>query len=174
MNNSAGPPPGSFLGLSDDDWDLAVQSNMLAAVFLIRALLPGMRERKFGRIVNIVSAMVTTPRAAMSLSSGPRAGLVAISKGLAHECAPDNVTINNLLPERFDTDRQVFMARRDAELHDISYEEARQRIAASVAAGRFGQPAEFGAACAFVCSDMAGYLSGNSIHLDGGTYPGLV
>jgi 3-oxoacyl-[acyl-carrier protein] reductase len=174
VNNNAGPSPGPFLDWDEDDWETAVSANMVAGLLLMRSLVPGMRERKFGRIVNIVSATVTTPRPLMSLSSGPRAGLVAVSKGLAHEVAVDNVTINNLLPERFDTDRQVFMARRDSETLNISYEEARVRIAATLPANRFGRPEEFGAMCAFLCSDPAGFVSGNSIHLDGAAYPGLV
>jgi 3-oxoacyl-[acyl-carrier protein] reductase len=110
----------------------------------------------------------------MGLSSGARAGLTAVVKGLSQEIAPDNVTINNLLPERFDTDRQRFMARRDMERDGITMEEARARIAATIPAGRRGRPEEFGATCAFVCSAHAGYMTGMNIHLDGGAYPGLV
>ena len=147
---------------------------MVGALLLIRSVLPGMRRRKFGRIVNITSAMVTTPRSPMGVSSGPRAGLTAVCKGLSVEVSADNVTINNLLPERFDTDRQEFMARRDMELHNISYEEARAGIVATIPAGRMGRPDEFGATCAFVCSAHAGYMTGMNIHLDGGAYPALV
>lgn len=174
VNNSAGPPPGSFAELSEDDWNRAVSGTLMSALQLIQAVLPGMRRRGFGRIVNIVSAMVATPLPAMGLSSGPRAALVAVSKGLSLECAPDGVTINNLLPYRIDTDRQVFMARRDAEAQGISYEQARQQISATVAAGRLGRPEEFGAACAFLCSRPAGYISGTALHLDGGTHPALL
>jgi 3-oxoacyl-[acyl-carrier protein] reductase len=174
VTNNAGPPPGPFLGWEMDDWTSALNANMLAALALVRALLPGMRERKFGRIINIASAMVVTPHPTMSLSSGPRAGLVAVSKGIAQEVASDNVTVNNMLPRVFDTDRQIFMARHDAQRDNITYEKARQAIANTVAAKRFGRPEEFGALCAFLCSDLAGFISGNSIHLDGGSYPGLI
>jgi 3-oxoacyl-[acyl-carrier protein] reductase len=133
-----------------------------------------MRERGFGRIINITSAMVTTPRPHMLLSSGPRAGLTAVAKGLSFEVARDNVTINNLLPYRLDTARQEFMAQRDVESNDVSYEDARARMMQSVAALRLGRPDEFGATCAFVCSEHAGYMSGMNIRVDGGTYPGLL
>jgi 3-oxoacyl-[acyl-carrier protein] reductase len=174
ITNNAGPPPGSFSSFERDDWMQALESNMLAPLLLIRAVLDGMRQRGFGRIVNITSAMVTTPRAHMSLSSGARAGLTAVVKGLSLEVARDGVTINNLLPERIDTERQAFMARRAMERDDISYEEARSRIAGSIAVGRLGRPEELGATCAFVCSVHAGFMSGMNIHIDGGSYPALV
>jgi len=174
VNNNAGPPPGKFLDKSYDDWVQALDSNMLAALMLIHAVLPGMCERQFGRIINITSAMVTTPRGWMGISSGPRAGLTAVCKGLSIDVSKNNVTINNLLPERFDTDRQRFMATRDSAANNISYEEARAKIVATIPAGRMGRPEEFGATCAFVCSAYAGYMTGMNIHLDGGAYPGLV
>ncbi len=108
LTNNAGPPPGPFLQWEEEDWAAALDANLTAALMMIRAVLPGMRERQFGRILNIGSAMVTTPHSLMALSSAPRAGLLAVSKGLAREVAADNVTINTMLPERFDTDRQVF------------------------------------------------------------------
>jgi 3-oxoacyl-[acyl-carrier protein] reductase len=117
---------------------------------------------------------VTTPRTPLAISAGPRAGLTAVCKAISLEVARHNVTINNLLPERFDTDRQRYMAQRDSAAHGITYEEARQRLVDTIAAGRMGRPEEFGATCAFVCSAHAGYMSGMNIHLDGGSYPGLV
>jgi 3-oxoacyl-[acyl-carrier protein] reductase len=174
LTNNAGPPPGPFLSWEQQDWEQALQANLVAALMLIQAVLPGMRERRFGRIVNVASAMVTSPHPLMSLSTAPRAGLLAVSKGLAREVAADNVTINTLLPERFDTDRQVQMARLQADALGISYEQAREQIASSLPAGRFGRPQEFGAMCAFLCSDQAGFTSGNAIHLDGAGYQGLV
>ena len=174
INNNAGPTPGDFVSFDHDDWVSVLEANMVAALMLIRAVLPGMRSRRFGRIVNITSAMVTTPRPPMSVSAGPRAGLTAACKAISFEVAPDNVTINNLLPERLDTDRQVFMAQRAMEVQGITYEEARREMEESIAAKRLGRPEEFGAACAFLCSDLAGYISGNNLHLDGGSYPGLV
>jgi 3-oxoacyl-[acyl-carrier protein] reductase len=174
VNNNAGPTPTPFLDLDDEGWARALEGNMLAALALIRAVLPAMSARKFGRIVNITSAMVTTPRPPMAISSGPRAGLTAVCKTLSVQFSPDNVTINNLLPERFDTDRQLYMARRDMETHGVTYEEARARIVSTIPAGRMGRPEEFGATCAFVCSAHTGYMTGMNIHLDGGAYPGLV
>jgi 3-oxoacyl-[acyl-carrier protein] reductase len=174
VNNNAGPEPGGFLEKSRKDWLQALDANMLSALMLIQAVLPGMRQRRFGRIVNVTSAMVTTPRPPLAISSGPRAGLTAVCKTLSIEVSADNVTINNLLPERFDTDRQVQMARRQMQAQGISYEEARANIIAKIPAGRMGRPGEFGATCAFLCSQHAGYMTGMNIHLDGGAYPGLV
>jgi 3-oxoacyl-[acyl-carrier protein] reductase len=141
---------------------------------MIRALLPGMRARHFGRIVNITSAMVKAPVAPMGLSTTARSGLTALCKALSKEAAPDNVTLNNLLPERIDTDRQVQMAKVVARLGGISYEEARARQVASIAARRLGTPEEVGDACAFLCSAQAGFISGQNLQLDGGSYPGLI
>jgi 3-oxoacyl-[acyl-carrier protein] reductase len=174
VNNNAGPSPKPFLEIGKEDWLQAIEGNMVAALMLIHAVLPGMRQRRFGRIINITSAMVTTPRPHMGLSSGARAGLTAVLKGLSLDVARDNVTINNLLPERFDTDRQVQMANAAMKRENISYEEARRRQVESIAARRLGDPREFGAACAFLCSTLAGYISGQNLHLDGGSYPALV
>lgn len=174
VNNSAGPPPKAFLDIEEQDWAPAVERYMVAPLLLTQALLPGMIRRKFGRIVNITSAMVTTPRPHMSLSSGSRAGLTAAMKAIALDVARHNVTINNLLPERIDTDRQVFMAKATAEREKITFEEARERQVRSIAARRLGRPEEFGAACAFLCSALSGYISGQNLHLDGGSYPALI
>ena len=174
INNSAGPTPRQFLDVGEEDWDAVLRSNMTAPLLLTRALLKGMKERHFGRIINITSAMVTTPRPHMSMSSGSRAGLTAAMKAISLDVAKYNVTINNLLPERIDTERQVFMAHAAAKRENITYEEARAKQVESIAARRLGRPEEFGAACAFLCSDLAGYISGQNLHLDGGSYPALV
>lgn len=174
VNNNAGPPPGKLADWDHAAWMGAIEANMLAPILLIRALVPGMRARKFGRIVNITSAMVKSPRPPMALSTTARTGLTAFSKSLSVEVAVDNVTINNMLPERFDTDRQRFMAERMMKEDGISMEEARRQIADSIAAKRFGKPMEFGDACAFLCSDQAGFISGQNLQLDGGSYHGLV
>lgn len=174
VTNNGGPPPTPFLELEEMEWMDAIEANMLAAVSLIRAVLGEMRRRKFGRIVNITSAMVTTPWAGMAISSGPRAGLTAICKSLSREVAKDNVTINNLLPERFDTDRQAFMAECESRRDGVSLDQARAAQVASIPAGRLGRPDEFGATCALFCSARASFASGLNIHLDGGAYPGLV
>ena len=174
VNNNAGPPPGKLADWHHDLWISALEANMLAPALLIRALVPGMRERKFGRIINITSAMVKSPRPPMALSTGARAGLTAFSKSLSLEVAVDNVTINSLLPERIDTDRQRFMAERMMREQGITYDQARAEIVESIAAKRFGTPKEFGDACAYLCSAQAGFISGQNLQLDGGSYAGLV
>ena len=174
VNNNAGPPPGRIADWDHAAWQGALEANMLAPILLIRALLPGMRQRKFGRIVNITSAMVKAPHPMMGLSTAARSALTAVCKGLSREVARDNVTINNLLPERIDTDRQRFMAERMMQEQGITMEEARRQIAASIAARRMGTPLEFGDACAFLCSAQAGFISGQNLQLDGGSYPGLI
>ncbi|MPS27130.1 SDR family oxidoreductase [Pigmentiphaga sp.] len=173
VTNNEGPAPGRFMDWEREHYLQAIEANMLAPAMLIRALLPGMRARGFGRIVNITSAMVKSPSPAMGLSTSARTGLTALCKAISREVVVDNVTINNLLPERFDTDRQRFMAERMVREQGLSYDEARQRIVDTIAAGRLGQPSEFGDACAFLCSAQAGYLSGQNLQLDGGSYRGV-
>lgn len=174
VNNNAGPPPGILENWDEEALLGAINANMLPAIQFIRAFVPGMRARKFGRIVNITSAMVKSPRYVMGLSTSARAGLTAISKAISIEVAPDNVTINNLLPERIDTPRQEFMAKRIMDEQGVDREEARRQIVDTIAAKRFGRPEEFAAACAFLCSDKAGFISGQNLQLDGGSYEGLV
>jgi len=175
VNNNAGPPPGKFEDWGRAEWMAAIDANMLAPIFMIKAVLPGMRARKFGRIVNITSAMVKSPRfPEMGLSTSARTGLTGLSKSLSRAVAVDNVTINNLLPERIDTDRQKFMAERIMKADNVTYEEARRRIADSLPAKRFGLPEEFADACAFLCSAQAGFITGQNLQLDGGSYDGLV
>lgn len=174
INNNSGPPPINFLETDKEDWLKALDTNMLSAIFMIKDLLPGMIERQFGRIINITSAMVKSPHPLMSLSTSARTGLTAFSKGISKDVAKHNVTINNLLPERFDTDRQVFMTEMLMKNQNISREEARSQIASTIAANRFGQPEEFGATCAFLCSEHAGFISGQNLQLDGGSYNGLI
>ena len=174
VNNNAGPPPGRFEDWEHEEWLAGLESNLLAPAMLIRAVLPGMKARRFGRIVNVTSAMVKTPLAPMALSTTARSGLTALCKAISQQAAPFNVTLNNLLPERFDTDRQIAMAKTASKVMDISYEEARAQQVASIAAGRLGRPEEFGDACAFLCSAQAGYISGQNLQLDGGSYAGLL
>jgi 3-oxoacyl-[acyl-carrier protein] reductase len=174
ITNNAGPTPGHFTELTYSDWTTALEANLLAPVSLIRAVIEGMRERRFGRIVNITSAMVTTPRPHMVLSTSARTALTAAVKALSLEVAADNVTINNLLPERLDTERQVQMAQRVVRIEGVTLEEVRRRQEASIAAKRLGRPSELGHACAFLCSEYAGFISGQNLHIDGGSYPGLV
>jgi len=174
VNNNAGPAPGKLADWDHAAWMSAIEANMLSPILLIRALLPGMRARKFGRIVNITSAMVKSPRPHMALSTAARTGLTAFAKAMALESAMDNVTINNLLPERIDTGRQRFMAERMMRDKGIDMAEARRQIVQTVAAKRFGTPGEFGDACAYLCSAQAGFISGQNLQLDGGSYPGLI
>ena len=174
VTNAGGPPPGGLRQLRVDDWESAFHQNMLAHLELVRMVIDGMCDRQFGRIINISSAMVTTPRPTMALSSGFRSALVAVMKGLALDVARHGVTINNLLPERFDTQRQIDMAEAAMQRTGVSWEQARADQVASIAARRLGRPAEFGATCAFLCSTHAGYISGQIVHLDGGSYPGLI
>jgi 3-oxoacyl-[acyl-carrier protein] reductase len=174
INNNGGPKPGTIEDWDPEDLLAAIEANMLAPIFLIKAYLPAMRRRKFGRIVNITSAMVKSPSATMGLSAAARAGLTALTKSMQRDSVVDNVTINNLLPERFDTDRLQFMAQRMSDQEGISEREARKRIVNTIAAKRFGDPREFGDACAFLCSAQAGYISGQNLQLDGGSYVGLI
>lgn len=172
INNNWGPPPGPWESFEYEDWLGAVEANMLAPIMMIKGVVGGMRRRKFGRIVNITSQMVKSPFAVMGLSAGARAGLTAACKALSREVAKDNVTINNLLPERIDTERQVYMAQQRAASSGKSYEEARAEMVESIAAGRMGRPEEFGAACAYLCGAHSGYVSGQNLQLDGGSYRG--
>jgi 3-oxoacyl-[acyl-carrier protein] reductase len=174
VNNNAGPPPGQLADWDHGAWMGALEANLVTAALLLREVLPGMQARRFGRVVNITSAMVKTPHAAMGLSTAARAGLTALSRALAREVVVDNVTINNLLPERFGTERQEFMARRIIREQDVTHEEARRQIVATIPAGRFGKPHEFGAACAFLCAAHAGFITGQNLQLDGGAYSGLI
>ena len=174
VTNNSGPPPANFLDTNRDQWLKALDANMLSAVFMIKEVLPGMVDRNFGRVINITSAMVKSPHPLMSLSTSARAGLTAFSKAISKDVAKNNVTINNLLPERFDTDRQVFMTEMIMKNQDVTREEARAQIMATIAANRFGDPKEFGATCAFLCSKHAGFISGQNIQLDGGSYDGLI
>jgi len=174
VNNNGGPPPGRFQDWDRAAWIAALDANMLAPVLMIRSVLDGMVERGFGRIVNITSAMVKTPMAPMGLSTGARSGLTSVSKALSREVASANVTLNNLLPERIDTDRQRAMAELRSKLGGVSIEQAYEEMKQTIAAGRLGTPEEFGDACAFLCSAQAGYISGQNLQLDGGSYAGLV
>jgi 3-oxoacyl-[acyl-carrier protein] reductase len=174
VTNNAGPPPTGVRQWDRAAWCAALEANLLAPALMVRDVVDGMVERRFGRIVNITSAMVKAPIGAMGLSAGARAGLTAALKGLSHDVAHANVTINNPCPERFDTARQAQMAELAASVKGISVDDAYDEIRASISAGRLGDPAELGDACAYLCSAQAGYLSGQSISLDGGTHPGLL
>ena len=173
VTNNGGPPPAVFEDVTAEAWQAALGANLLSAIALVQAVLPGMRARGFGRIVNITSAMVKSPNALMTPSIAARTGLVGVMKAMSREVAADNVTINNLLPERFDTGRQRQMAELAVALRGISLEEAYAQIAATIPAGRLGEAGELGDACAFLCAAQSGYITGQSLSLDGGAYEGL-
>ena len=174
VTNNAGPPPSMFVDITPEAWQAAVTGNMLAPLQMIQAVLPGMRERRFGRIVNITSAMVTTPNVLMTPSVAARAGLTGVTKAIAGDCAADNVTVNNLLPERINTGRQRQMADFAVATRGITLDEAYGEIAATIAAKRLGRPEEVGDACAYLCSVQASFVSGLNMHIDGGSYRGLI
>ena len=166
INNAGGPPPGDFHDWNREDWIRAIDANMLAAIFMIKATIDGMIERGFGRIVNITSGAVKAPIGILGLSNGARAGLTGFVAGIARDkkIAGRNVTINNVLPGAFATDR----------LMGMFDEAARERRKASIPAQRFGVPEEFGQLCAYLCSAQAGYITGQNVLIDGGAYPGTL
>lgn len=172
VTNAGGPPPGDFHDWERDDWIRALDANMLTPIELIRATVDGMRTRRFGRIVNITSSSVKAPIDILGLSNGARSGLTGFVAGVARKTVVDNVTINNLLPGQFYTDRLRgnfnTLAQRDGTTEHVIAEAKRKAIPA----GRFGEPEEFGAACAFLCSSLAGYITGQNLLIDGGSYPG--
>jgi 3-oxoacyl-[acyl-carrier protein] reductase len=172
VNNAGGPPPGDFRDWTREDWVKALDANMLTPIELIKATVDHMIARKFGRIVNITSSAVKSPLAPLGLSNGARTGLTGFVAGLARQIAKHNVTINNLLPGAFDTDRLHSTMAAFAKERKLTVEEARAERARGVPAGRFGDPAEFGEACAFLCSAQAGYVTGQNFLIDGGAYPG--
>ncbi|MCP3465490.1 SDR family oxidoreductase [Bradyrhizobium sp. CCGUVB23] len=172
INNAGGPPPGDFRNFGRDDWIKALDGNMLAPIALIKATIDGMIARKFGRIVNITSHAVKAPVAMLALSNGARTGLTGFVAGLARSVSEHNVTVNNLLPGTFDTDRLKSNLAALARNSSRSVAEVTEEVRASNPSRRFGHPDEFGATCAFLCSTHAGYITGQNILIDGGAYPG--
>ena len=172
VNNAGGPPPGDFRDWDREAWIKAVDANMLTPIFLTKAVVDGMAARGFGRIVNITSSAVKAPIAELGLSNGARSGLTGFIAGVARQMAGKGVTINGLLPGSFDTDRLRGGINAAAQRSGQSAEAVADRRRAAIPAGRFGQPDEFGAACAFLCSIHAGYITGQNWLLDGGAYPG--
>jgi len=172
VNNAGGPPPGDFRDWNREDWIKALDANMLTPIELMKATVDGMMERRFGRIVNITSGAVKAPIDILGLSNGARSGLTGFVAGLARKTVVNNVTINNLLPGAFDTDRLKVTVKAAAEKTGRTPEEVAKERAAGVPAGRFGDPVEFGEACAFLCGAYAGYITGQNLLIDGGAYPG--
>lgn len=174
VTNNEGPKPGNFQDWGRDEYIEAFDANMLGPVLMIRGVLPGMRQRHFGRIVNITSAMVKSPLPHQGLSTAARTALTAVCKAISRDVAQDNVTINNLLPERIDTGRQIQMTERQAKIDNITFAQARKNIELTIAAKRFGTTEEFGDICAYLCSKQASFISGQNIQVDGGSYRGIV
>ncbi|WP_459614830.1 SDR family oxidoreductase [Bordetella sp. 2513F-2] len=174
VNNAGGPRPGDFREWSRDDWIAALDANMLAPIALIRGVIDAMIARRFGRIVNITSATVKMPMDILGLSNGARAGLTGFVAGLARQVAAHNVTINNLLPGPFATDRLLETAARTASDSGRSIEEVMAARQAGIPARRYGDPAELGEACAFLCGARSGFMTGQNLVLDGGIYPGTL
>jgi 3-oxoacyl-[acyl-carrier protein] reductase len=174
VTNSGGPPAGDFRDWGEYEWHQAVQNNMITHILLIKAVIDGMVERRWGRIVNITSAAVKSPYPTLGLSNGARAGLTGFVAGLSRQVAKHNVTINNLLPGSHETDRLVKLTEADAKARRISLDAALAEAKAAEVSGRFGTPEEFGAICAFLCSQHAGYIVGQNVLVDGGTYPGTL
>jgi 3-oxoacyl-[acyl-carrier protein] reductase len=172
INNAGGPPPGDFKDFSLEDWRKAVEGNMLTPIALIHATIYGMIGRGFGRIVNITSASIKHPIAALELSNGARLGLTGAVAILARKAAKNNVTINGILPGPFDTDRLRGTTQRIAEARKVALSVIEAERKAAVPANRFGTTDEFGAAAAFLCSIHAGFITGQNLLIDGGGYPG--
>jgi 3-oxoacyl-[acyl-carrier protein] reductase len=172
LNNADGPKPGDFRDWSRDDWIAALDSMMLAPIEMIRLTVDGMLARGFGRIINIVSRSVKIPQQELGLSNGARSGLVGFVGGLARQTVGRNVTINNLLPGIFDSDAQREHIRGMLDATGKSFDEIWRERAAANPAKRYGRPAELGAYCAFLCSEHAGFITGQNLLVDGGSYPG--
>ena len=174
VNNAGGPPPGDFRDWDREDWIAALDANMLAPIELIKATVDGMIERGFGRIVNITSGAVKAPIPILGLSNGARAGLTGFIAGLARETVKHNVTINNLLPGPFETARLEGTLKAAADKQGKPVDEVRAERAQANPARRFGDPREFGDACAFLCAATSGFMTGQNVLLDGGAYPGTL
>ena len=174
VTNAGGPPAGDFREWTREHWIRAIEANMLAPIELMKATVDGMIERRFGRIVNITSSAVKAPIDGLGLSTGARLGLTGFAAGLARSVVRHNVTINNLLPGAFETDRFRSYSEETARRSGRPLESVLQARRASIPADRFGDPHEFGEACAFLCSAQAGYITGQNLVLDGGAYPGVL
>ncbi|RZI63976.1 MAG: SDR family oxidoreductase [Variovorax sp.] len=172
VTNAGGPKPGDFRDWDRDVWIAALDANMLTPIELIRATVDGMIARRFGRIVNITSGAVKAPIDILGLSNGARSGLTGFVAGVARKTVAHNVTINNLLPGPFETDRLRDTARQWSKQTGKSEETVLAERRAANPSGRFGTPAEFGDACAYLCSAQAGFITGQNLLMDGGNYPG--
>ncbi|MCY4541411.1 MAG: SDR family oxidoreductase [Rhodobacteraceae bacterium] len=168
VTNAGGPPPGHWSNWGRQDFIAALDANMLAPIDFMKRLLPGMIDRRWGRVVNITSQSVRAPIAVLGLSNSARSGLTGYVAGTSRQVAPHGVTINNLLPGIHQTDRAVSLDSGAARSRGITQEQATQERMSAIPARRYGTVEEFGAACAFLCSQYAGYIVGQNILLDGG------
>ncbi len=168
VNNAGGPPPGMWSDWEREDFIRALDANMLAPIAMMKAVLPAMMAQGWGRVVNITSQSVKSPIAVLGLSNSARAGLTGYVAGTSRQVAGSGVTINNMLPGLHATDRAVSLDQGVAEAQGISMDEAKAQRAATIPAGRYGTAEEFGAMCAFLCSEKAGFIVGQNILLDGG------
>jgi len=168
VTNAGGPPPGMWYDWSREDFIKALDANMLTPIALMQAVLPGMMERGWGRVVNKTSVSVRAPIATLGLSNSARAGLTGFVAGTARQVAGKGITINNLLPGIHATDRAIALDGAVVKARGISLEQAVAERSATIPAGRYGTAAEFGATCAFLCSQHAGFIVGQNILLDGG------
>ena len=173
VTNAGGPPPGDFRDWAREDWIKAVDANMLTPIELIKATVDGMAARGFGRIINITSSAVKAPIDILGLSNGARSGLTGFVAGVSRSAlAAQGVTINNLLPGAFDTDRLKTTMKGAAQKTGQPIEAIMDARRKTIPAKRFGNPEEFGAICAFLCSQQAAYINGQNVLADGGAYPG--
>jgi 3-oxoacyl-[acyl-carrier protein] reductase len=171
VNNNSGPPPKDFRQLSRDAMISGLDANMTTPILLVQKVIDGMIERRFGRIINITSGSVKMPMTGLDLSSGARAGLTSFLSGVARQVAESNVTINNILPGAFNTDRLKSAGAAQAKMRGVSYDDLQSARRQSIPAKRFGEPEEFGKLCAFLASAHAGYITGQNMLIDGGAYP---
>ena len=170
INNNGGPPFRDYLELDREAMLEGVIMNMVTPIELIQSVIEHMKQQHFGRIVNITSFSVRTPVAGLDLSSGARGGLTAFLGGVARQVASHNVTVNHMLPGFFDTDRLTALRERRAKGEGLSVDQVAERMTSSIPTGRFGDPQEFGSTCAFLCSQHAAYITGQSLLIDGGFF----
>lgn len=172
VTNSAGPPAGDFREWNEYEWHQAVQNNMITHIMMIKSVIDGMIDRRWGRIVNITSAAVKSPYPTLGLSNGARAGLTGFVAGLSRQVVMHNVTINNILPGLFKTDTMVGRIEAGAKMAGKSFDDMLQERLKTIPAGRLGDPTEFGQLCAYICSAQGSFFTGQNFLIDGGSYAG--
>lgn len=174
VNNAAGPPAGTFEQWGEAEWQAALHQNMITPIMLIRDVVGAMTRKRWGRVINITSAAVKAPMPLLGLSNGARSGLTGFVGGLAREVAGSGITINNLLPGHFRTERLETYIGKLADSRGVTFDEQVAYMEGSNPTGRFGKPAELGAVCAFLASEHAAYITGQNFVLDGGAFPGML